>query len=155
MVHCAAVGLSKDLLQVTDEEWRSVMQVNLDGSFWLGRAVGRVMAQQRHGTMVFFASDRGHLGASQAVAYAASKGGVIALVKSLALALARFGVTVNAVNPGPTDTPMLTEHVKRKRMEQDPLGRLSTTDDIAEVVAFLCGPAREFMTGQVLTTRMR
>jgi NAD(P)-dependent dehydrogenase (short-subunit alcohol dehydrogenase family) len=113
------------------------------------------MAAQHHGTMVFFASDRGQLGSAQAGPYAASKGGVIALVKSLALALGEVGVTVNAVNPGPTDTPMLTDEVRRQRMAADPLGKLSRPEEIGQIVLFLCGPAHGFMTGQVVTTRMR
>ena len=155
VVHCAAIARVTDLLDVSDEEWRAVLRVDLDGSFWLGRAAGRVMAKQKSGTMVFLTSDRGTLGAPQVVHYAASKGGVIALVKSLALALGPSGVTVNAINPGATDTGHMTEELRRSRMATDPLGEVSRPEQIAETVAFLCGPARTFMTGQIVTTRIR
>jgi 3-oxoacyl-[acyl-carrier protein] reductase len=160
LVHCAAVVSERvHLLELSDDEWHRVLRVNLDGPFWLGRAFGRVMAAAGGGTMVFLASDRGLYGAAEAAAYAASKGGVIALVKSLALALAPSGVTVNGLNPGTTDTPMAragrSDEMWHQRRAQDPLGQLSKPEEIAEIVAFLCGPARGFMTGQIVTTRMR
>jgi NAD(P)-dependent dehydrogenase (short-subunit alcohol dehydrogenase family) len=159
LVHCAAINVRAKLLELSDEEWHRVLRVNLDGSFWLGRAVGRAMADAGRGAMVFLASDRGLLGAADGIPYAASKGALIALVKSLALALAPSRVTVNGINPGTTDTPMaragLSEEVWRARAENDPLGQLSKPEEIAEIVAFLCGPARGFMTGQIITTRMR
>ena len=76
------------------------------------------------------------------VHYAASKGGVIALVKSLALALGPIGVTVNAINPRATDTGHMTDELRRSRMATDPLGEVSRPEQIAETVAFLCGPGR-------------
>jgi len=91
--------------------------------------------------------------------YAASKGGVISLTKSLALELGPSGVTVNAINPGTTDTPMargtLSDAEWQSRARQDPLGRFSTPENIARLVLFLAGPGGEFMTGQVVTVRMR
>jgi 3-oxoacyl-[acyl-carrier protein] reductase len=117
------------------------------------------MAEAGRGGMVFLTSDRGTLGTAESAPYAASKGGLIALVKSLALALGPHGVTVNAINPGTTDTPMarsgLSDAQWNDRIQKDPLNRLSQPEDIAEIVAFLCGPAGSFMTGQVVTTRMR
>jgi 3-oxoacyl-[acyl-carrier protein] reductase len=84
---------------------------------------------------------------------------VVAYAKSLALELGPRGVTVNAINPGTTDTPLargtLTEEEWQKRWGNDPLGRLSTPEDIAEIVLFLAGPGGKFMTGQLITTRMR
>jgi len=159
LVHCAGVAPRRPVLEMSDEEWHGVLDVNLHGTFYVTRAAARVMAEQGSGAMVLFASDRGTYGLAGGAHYAASKGAVIAYMKSLALELGPRGVTVNAVNPGTTDTPMargtLTEEEWRGRWSQDPLGRLSLPEDIAEIVLFLAGPASRFMTGQLVTTRMR
>ncbi|MBI4506216.1 MAG: SDR family oxidoreductase [Chloroflexi bacterium] len=159
LVHCAGIAPRQAVLDMSDHEWRQVMAVNLDGTFYVARAVGRVMAERRAGTMIFLASDRGLYGHARGAHYAASKGGVIALMKSLALELAAHGVTVNAINPGTTDTPMsratLSDDEWQRRAAQDPLGRLSRPEEIAELVCFLAGPGGHFMTGQLVTVRMR
>src|SRR5207244_12840912 len=91
--------------------------------------------------------------------YAAANGGVILLTNWLALELGPFGVTVNAINPGTTDTPMargtLSDAEWQSRARQDPLGRPSTPESMARLVVFLAGPGGEFMSGQVVTVRMR
>ena len=81
---------------MSDEDWREVLRVNLDGTFYVTRDVGRVMAAQRAGTMILITSDRGVHGSIDYAHYAASKGGMIALTKSLALTMGKYGVTVNA-----------------------------------------------------------
>src|SRR2546427_199377 len=105
------------------------------------------------------ASDRATFGMVNGAHYAASKGAVISLTRSLALELGPSGVTVNAINPGTTDTPMargtLSDAEWQSRARQDPLGRFSTPENIARLVLFLAGPGGEFMTGQVVTVRMR
>lgn len=158
LVHCAGVNHGCPVLDLSVEAWRRILSVNLDGSFLVGRAFGRAMSAQGRGTMVFLTSDLATIGSADFAAYAASKGGVIGLVKSLALALGPRGVTVNALNPGTTDTPMaragLGEAGLRGRREGDPLGRISEPSQIAATVLFLCGPARAYMTGQVVGTRM-
>ena len=109
--------------------------------------------------MVFIASDRALYGKESGSAYASSKAGVIALVKSLALELGRHGVTANVLNPGTTDTPLArlgaSAETLAKRVAEDPLGRLSTPEEIAELIQFLAFTAGRFMTGQLITTRMR
>jgi len=89
--------------------------------------------------------------------YAASKGGMIALTKSLALALGKHGVTVNALNPGITDTPLARAAVTEweQKMKLDVLGTCSRPDEIAETMLFLAGTGGAFMTGQLIGTRMR
>lgn len=158
LVHCAAVNHGCPVLDLSVDAWRSILSVNLDGAFFVGRAFGRAMSAQGRGAMVFLTSDLATLGSPDFAAYSASKGGVIGLVKSLALALGPRGVTVNALNPGTTDTPMarggLGEAGLRGRREADPLGKISDPSEIAATVMFLCGPARSFMTGQVVGTRM-
>jgi NAD(P)-dependent dehydrogenase (short-subunit alcohol dehydrogenase family) len=159
LVHCAGVSPRKAVVDMTDDEWHAVIAINLDGTMYVCRAVARHMLPRRSGTMVIIASDRGLLGQSAKSAYAASKGGVIAFAKSLALELAPHEITVNALNPGTTDTPLVRAEMPAALMEQriksDPLGKLSQPEDIAQIVLFLAGPAARFMTGQLITTRMR
>jgi NAD(P)-dependent dehydrogenase (short-subunit alcohol dehydrogenase family) len=117
------------------------------------------MAERGYGRIINLASDRATFGLVNGAHYATSKGGVIALTKSLALELGRSGVTVNAINPGTTDTPLargtLSDEEWQSRARQDPLGRFSTPEDIAQLVVFLAGAGGAFMTGQVVTVRMR
>jgi 3-oxoacyl-[acyl-carrier protein] reductase len=159
LVHCAGIGPRKPVLEMSDEDWHQVIGINLDGTFYVTRAVARAMVERGAGTMILMASDRGLYGLAAGAHYAASKGGVIAFMKSLALELGPRGVTVNAINPGTTDTPMargtLTPEEWQRRWVQDPLGRLSRPEDIAEIVLFLASSGAKFMTGQLMTTRMR
>jgi NAD(P)-dependent dehydrogenase (short-subunit alcohol dehydrogenase family) len=159
LVHCAGISPRKLVLEMSDEEWHQAIGINLDGTFYVARAVARAMVERGSGTMILLASDRGLYGHAAMAHYAASKGGVIAFTKSLALELGPRGVSVNAVNPGTTDTPMargaLSEEEWQKRCAFDPLGRLSRPEDIAEIVLFLATSGGKFMTGQLITTRMR
>jgi 2-hydroxycyclohexanecarboxyl-CoA dehydrogenase len=160
LVHCAGgAGARANVVDMTDEAWSAVIGINLNGTMFVTRAVARTMVPRRAGTMVLIASDRGLLGDKARSAYAASKGGVIAFAKSLALELGPYDITVNALNPGTTDTPAvqrsMTPELREQRLKADPLGKMSEAEDIAEEILFLAGPAARFMTGQLMTTRMR
>jgi len=157
LLHAAGICPRMPILEMTDDEWRQVLRVNLDGTFYVTRDVGRVMAAQNSGTMILVTSDRGVNGSIDYAHYAASKGGMIALSKSLALALGQYGVTVNALNPGITDTPLARGAVTQwqQKMQLDVLGTCSLPEEIAEIVLFLAGTAGSFMTGQIVSTRMR
>jgi 3-oxoacyl-[acyl-carrier protein] reductase len=159
LVHCAGGSVArKDTVDLTDDEWQTVIRTNLDGTMFTTRAVAKTMIPRRTGTMVAIASDRGLLGDKGRSAYAASKGGVIAYIKSLALELGQYDITVNALNPGTTNSHAIapgTVSLRAERIKTDPLGKLSEPEDIAEMVLFITGPAARFMTGQIVTTRMR
>ncbi len=160
LVHSAGVfGGQRAVLTMSDDEWRDILDVNLTGAFRVTRAVAKHMADNRSGTIVLIASDRGIYGGKNKAHYAASKAGLIAYAKSLALELGEFGVTCNAVNPGATMTPGFDadapSEIKEKRVKSDPLGRLSTPEDIAEVIGFLARSGGEFITGQLISIRMR
>jgi 3-oxoacyl-[acyl-carrier protein] reductase len=157
LVHAAGICPRKPILEMSDEDWREVLRVNLDGTFYVTREVARVMAKQRSGTMILIASDRGVHGSIDYAHYAASKGGMLALAKSLALTLGKYGVTVNSINPGLTDTPLAraANPQWQDKLALDVLGKSSTSQEIAELVLFLAGTGGGFMTGQVVSARMR
>ena len=159
LVNCAGISPRTPVVEMSDEQWHDVIGVNLDGTFYVARAAAKVMLEQGSGTMILIASDRGTFGLSGGSHYSASKAGVVAFAKSLALELGPSGITVNTINPGTTDTPLargaLSEEEWQKRWTQDPLGRLSVPEDIAEIILFLAGPGGKIMTGQLVTTRMR
>ena len=144
----------------TAEEWDRTIAVNLLGTATLLELVAPGMVDRGYGRVVVIASEWGVIGWPNATSYAASKGGLISLVKSAARALGPHGVAVNAIAPGITDTPQLqvdaddagiTLAEMVERYAQDvPLGRVGRPEDIAEVVAFLCGDAAIALVGQVL-----
>jgi NAD(P)-dependent dehydrogenase (short-subunit alcohol dehydrogenase family) len=157
LLHAAGIFPRDPYFEMTDEAWRRVLRVNLDGTFYVTREVGRVMKAQRAGTMILMTSDRGIHGSADFAHYAASKGAMLALVKSLALALGKDRVTVNGINPGLTDTPLARGGNPNwdEKQALDVLGSHSTPEQIAELVLFLAGAGGAFMTGQVVSVRLR
>lgn len=149
-------GITRDTLMIrmSEEDWDSVMAVNLRGTFLFTKAVARPMMKQRSGAIVNIASIIGLIGNAGQCNYAASKAGVIALTKSSAKELASRGVRVNAVAPGFIETKMtevLTEDVRQKMLDVIPMKRFGQPRDVAEAVKFLASEASSYMTGQVLT----
>ena len=153
LVCCAGVawqGLTQDMGR---EEYRRVMGVDLDGTFYCCQAVLPQMIRQRSGRIVTVSSMWGQVGGSCETAYSAAKAGVIGLTKALAKEVAPSGVTVNCVAPGVIDTDMvrtLGAQTLTDLAEETPLGRLGRAEDVAECVSFLCSPAGDFLTGQVI-----
>jgi len=158
LIHAAGICLACPLLEMSDEQWRETLRVNLDGSFFITREVAKAMVPQKSGTMVLLTSDRGLYGSPSYAHYAASKGGMIALTKSLALSLGQHGITVNGMNPGMTDTPLAREanpHLWDEKIALDVLGTANLPEQAAQTLLFLAGVAGKFTTGQILGTRMR
>lgn len=158
LVHAAGICLPKPLLELSNDDWRQTMRINLDGTFFLTRDVGKIMAGQMSGTMILLTSDRGIFGSIDYAHYAASKGGMIALTKSLALALGKYNVTVNGLNPGMTDTPLARRANPTgwsAKVSADVLGKASMPEEIAQTMLFLAGPGGEYTTGQIIGTRIR
>ncbi len=153
LVCCAGVawqGLTQDM---GDEEYRRVMAVDLDGTFYCCQAVLPHMIRQKSGKIVTISSMWGQVGGSCEAAYSAAKAGVMGLTKALSKEVAPSGITVNCVAPGVIDTDMvrpLGPQTLAELAEETPLGRLGTAEDVAECVSFLCSPAGDFLTGQVL-----
>lgn len=148
-------GLTRDNLamRMKDEDWQLVLDVNLTAAFRLSRACLRPMMKQRSGRIVGIASIVGVTGNSGQVNYAASKGGMIAMSKSLAQEVASRGITVNCVAPGFIATPMtdaLSDEQKDRLIAGIPGGRLGTADDVAAAVAFLASGEAAYVTGQTI-----
>ena len=154
LVNNAGVSYQGLFQDTSDETWDRTMAVNLTGARNAVRAVLPHMLSEKRGCIVNISSIWGLRGASCEVAYACSKAAVIGLTRSLALELAPSGIRVNCVAPGCIETDMVRVLGKETRamlVEETPLGRLGTPEDIAHAVAFFASEKASFVTGQVLT----
>ena len=148
-------GITKDglMMRMSEEDFSSVIDVNLKGTFHCIRFASRQMMKQRYGRIINMSSVVGVAGNAGQVNYAASKAGVIGMTKSAAKELASRGITVNAIAPGFIETDMtsvLSDKVKEATLGQIPLGRLGQGSDIAAAAAFFASDAAGYITGQVL-----
>jgi 2-hydroxycyclohexanecarboxyl-CoA dehydrogenase len=145
-------------LETTPELWEKLLRINLFGQIAVAHAFARGMAERGRGVIVNVSSDAGKVGSTGETVYAAAKGGVITFTRSLARELARHGVRVNCVCPGPTDTPFLDvfqseggQKVVEAMTRAVPMRRLAQPDEIAAAVAFLASDDARFITGQALS----
>ena len=148
-------GITRDglLMMMKEADFDAVIETNLKGTFLCMKAVSRIMMKQRYGRIVNLSSVVGLRGNAGQVNYAASKAGVIGMIKSLAKELASRGVTVNAVAPGFIATDMtaaMPEAAKTATLAAIPMGRLGAPEDVAKAVAFLASDEAAYVTGQVL-----
>ena len=148
-------GINRDTLamRMSDEQWDAVLAVNLTAGFKLARAAMVGMMKRRFGRIISMASIVGVIGNAGQANYAASKGGLIAMSKSIANELAGRGVTANCIAPGFIETPMtanLPEEVKKAMLDRVPMKRMGTPQDIANVVAFLASDESSYITGQTI-----
>jgi len=149
-------GITKDnlILKMTEEEWDKVLDINLKGCFNFIKAVSKYMLKQRSGRIINIASVVGLMGNPGQANYSASKGGLIALTKTVAKEFASRNILVNAVAPGYIKTKMteaLTEEQKKKLQEYIPLNRLGEPEDVANAVWFLSIEESSYITGQVIS----
>lgn len=148
-------GITKDtlILRMKEEDFDSVIDVNLKGVFNCLKAITPIMVKQKHGKIINLSSVVGISGNAGQVNYAASKAGVIGMTKSLAKEVGSRGITVNAVAPGFIETDMtdaLGDKFKEEAKKSIPLKRLGKAEDVAEVVAFLASESSDYVTGQVI-----
>jgi 3-oxoacyl-[acyl-carrier protein] reductase len=153
LVNNAGIARDQLLLRMTEEEWDSVLAVDLKSVFLCTRAVLKYMVKERRGRIISISSITGVVGNPGQANYAAAKAGIIGFTRTVAKEVASRGITVNAIAPGFIDTEM-TKHLKvewREELKQRiPLGRFGSPQDVAEAVAFLASDAAGYITGQVL-----
>lgn len=153
VVNNAGVSSPTPFLEVTDDEWRRIIEVNLNGAFHLTQAAARVMVEHRVGRIVNISSASAQRGGGVygRAAYSASKAALLGLARTLARELGPYGITANSVSPGSIDTDImggrLSEERKQVLLQELPVGRIGTVDDVAGVVAFLLGPDGGYLTG--------
>jgi 3-oxoacyl-[acyl-carrier protein] reductase len=156
LVHGAGVGVHKEVVDLSDEEWDLQIDVQLRGAFLLSRAVGRQLIDQGEGgRIIFLGSTAGNNARPKSGPHAASKAAEVQLVRVLAQELGRHQITANVVSPGLTDISGISRsfqpsEYQRIFLTQVPLGRLATPDDIADAVLFFASDHARFITGQVL-----
>ena len=141
------------LTDFSPADWRQMMSVNLDGTFYCCRSVLPGMIRQKYGRIVLISSMWGQTGGSCEVVYSAAKAGLIGLGRALAKEEGPSGVTVNIIAPGVIDTDMMASFTDEDRMalaEETPVERLGTAEDVARAIVFLCDENAGYITGQVL-----
>ncbi len=148
-------GISKDglLLRYKDDDWMQTINTNLSGTFYCARAAAKLMIKNRWGRIVNISSVVGETGNAGQVSYSAAKAGVLGMTKTLARELASRAITVNAVTPGYIETDMnsyFSDEIKKKMLEEIPLGHAGNADDIAAAVAFLVSEEARYITGHTL-----
>jgi 3-oxoacyl-[acyl-carrier protein] reductase len=153
LVNNAGVTRDKLLMRMTDEEWDTVLNIDLKSAFLCTRAVLRYMMKQHWGRIVSISSVTGIMGNVGQANYAAAKSGIIGLTRSIAKEVGSRGITANAIAPGFIDTKMteqLNEKQRQVLAQRIPLGSIGTPGDVAEAVAFLASEEAKYITGQVL-----
>jgi 3-oxoacyl-[acyl-carrier protein] reductase len=151
----ANAGITRDtlLLRMTDDDWDSVIQTNLTGSFRVAKRAAKGMLRLRRGRIVFISSVVGLLGSPGQVNYAASKSGLIGMARSMARELGSRGITTNVVAPGFVETDMtavLPEETQKQYLGQIPLGRFGQVEEIANVVRWISSEEAGYITGAVI-----
>ena len=155
----AGVFYAHTILDCTEEEWDLQLDINLKGTFLMSKFALPRMIRQGSGVIINNSSGWGIVGGDKAVAYCASKGGVVLLTKAMAIDHGRQGIRVNCICPGDVDTPMLPEDARRRGLKWEdylagcanrPLGRVGTPEEIAKAALFLASEDSSFMTGAAL-----
>ena len=154
LINNAGVHRDKLLMFLSEADWDQVVDTNLKGTFLCCQAVLKPMIGQRWGRIVNIASPSGIVGRAGQVNYSASKGGIIALTKSLAREVAKIGITVNAISPGVINTSLtakLEADVLADLKKQIPIGRFGEPGEVAETILFVASQAAAYITGQIIS----
>ena len=153
LVNNAGITRDKSLRKMADDEWADVIKVNLNGTFYVTSAALPIMVEQKFGRIIMITSMAGQTGNFGQANYAASKGGIMSFTKNIALEMAKYNITANAIAPGYTCTDMIAtipSHLMEQVKAKIPLGRLAMPEEMAKAVVFLAADA-DYMTGQQLS----
>jgi len=153
LVNSAGVAQIKLFTDITDDDWRRMIDTDLSGAFYASREAVRVMIKNHYGRIINIGSMWGRAGASCEVHYSAAKAGLRGFTAALAKELGPSGITVNCVEPGVIDTEMnacLDEETRQELIDSTPLCRIGTPEDVAEAVFFLASDKASFITGQCI-----
>jgi 2-deoxy-D-gluconate 3-dehydrogenase len=156
LINNAGMRFRKPFLDISTDEWKNVIWVNLGSVYLMSREVGKQMLRQRGGKIINLASIVGTFGLPDLCAYGASKGGIITFTKCLALEWARFNINVNAIAPGFCETSFFESFKKKKELydftlERTPKGHWGKPQDIANACLYLSSDMADYVTGEVLT----
>lgn len=153
LVNNAGINMKKEILDVTDEDFRKIIQTNQESVFALTREVARKMVPRKKGNIVFISSMAAKYGIPKVIAYTASKSAIEGMTKALAVDLSPLGIRVNCVAPGFIETEMSAKALnndperKNKVLSRTPMGHLGKPDDVASAVIFLASDAAKYITG--------
>jgi len=155
LVCSAGVSVRKPALEITEEDWDRVIDINLKGTFLCDQAVGREMKKKGRGKIINIASVSGQLGHPNRSPYTASKGGVVLLTKALAVEWARYNINVNAIGPGFFRTPLTEDYLSNEKIYNEiiskiPMGRPGEVEDLIGPAVFLASDASNYITGHTL-----